>query len=232
MYTMGRRLKYRLGIYHKRRKAKHYRKRMPAYTAVCFWLAAILILCSVGFIKAEHRLGNMAGENAVSKLNGEITTMCNDAVAQVLEEQDVQYNQIFAANDKEGQITSMTTDFKEVNQLKTALALKIQERLDTLERLKVPVPIGSLFSDNLLTGVGIDMPVRVIVTNSIELKFYDDFRSAGINQTKHQLLVEIKIPAAVNAPGYKNETAVVTQVPIAETVIVGSVPNTYLTLGD
>ena len=144
MYTMGRRLKYRLGIYHKRRKAKHYRKRMPAYTAVCFWLAAILILCSVGFIKAEHRLGNMAG-----------------------------------------QITSMTTDFKEVNQLKTALALKIQERLDTLERLKVPVPIGSLFSDNLLTGVGIDMPVRVIVTNSIELKFYDDFRSAGINQTKH-----------------------------------------------
>lgn len=231
MCTLGRRMKYRLGIYHKR-PVRRCRKRIPARTVFCFWMAAILILCGFVFVKAEHRLGDVAGDIAVSKLNGEITTLCNEAVAQVLDETDIQYDEIFATNDKEGQITSMTTDFREVNQLKSALALKIQEKLDSLERMKVPVPIGALFSDRLITGVGFDMPVKVIVTNSIELKFYDDFSSAGINQTKHQLMVEIKVPAAVNAPGYKNETEIVTQVPVAETVIVGNVPNTYLTLGD
>lgn len=233
MGSLGRRMKYRLGIYHKRPAVKcRRRKKMPPHVVFCFLAAAILILCGIGLRTAEHRLGNIAGEIASSRLSGEVSDACSNAVLEVADEMELSYDRIFNAKEKEGQITSVAADFKEVNRFKSSLLLKIRENLRTREKINVSVPAGALISNNLWAGSGVDIPVSMIVTDSIEMKFIDDFDSAGINQTRHRVMLHIKVPAAVNAPGYKKETEVTVDLPIAENIIVGTVPDTYLSLGD
>ena len=79
-----------------------------------------------------------------------------------------------------------------------------------------------------MTGIGFRVPVKVFATNAICVEYKDSMTAVGINQSSHQLMVEITVPARVAGLFSYEDTQVITQVPIAETVIIGEVPQTYL----
>lgn len=175
-----------------------------------WWFLLFLLLggCVLGFYKMESRIGSLAQQAAISKLNGEITKDTNRAVQTVLEEEQINTRKlVIAEKDEKGKIQSMSTDYNAVNRMKSALAVKIQEHLDQLDVIETRVPAGMLFSDTMMTGAGFDVPVKVFATNAIEVRFYDEFSSAGINQTRYKLMVEVKVPAPggrrVPARGYR-----------------------------
>lgn len=202
------------------------------------WLPALLLLTVLsagllGFHGIEARLGDLAQQAALSRLNGQITREVNAVVQTVLETEAIDTQALMNPQlDSQGRVQAMTADYNAVNRMKSALTLQIQERLEGLDVIETRVPAGLLFSDSLLTGAGFDIPVKVFVTNAIQVDFLDEFAAAGINQTRWRLVAQVTVPARVAGVRRYLDTQVVTQVPVAETVVVGSVPQAYAAIGE
>ena len=92
---------------------------------------------------------------------------------------------------------------------------------------ELSIPIGTLTGSALLAGRGPRISVRMESVGSSSARFENRFDSAGINQTNHQIALEVDVSVSILLPGFTTATTVSTAVTVAETVIVGSVPETY-----
>lgn len=72
------------------------------------------------------------------------------------------------------------------------------------------------------------MLVKVVPVGSVSSEFVTEFRTAGINQTRHKVYIRIRANMRIVIPTGAREVEVVAQVPVAETVIVGQVPQSYV----
>ena len=231
MLIFLRRLKYRFKSKHKQHSYYKYRKnRQRLFTVI--YIFGVIALCIIGFVKIEKRIGPIAQQSALSTLEKELISDANQAVVDALIDENIDSKSLLIAEKNiDGIIQSMSTDYNAINRLKSELAVKIPEILSNKKSIIAEIPIGLLFSDTLFTGVGFRIPFKIFASTTIDIRFYDDFTSAGINQTRYKLMAEIKIPAKVIGMLSQYNTEVVTQVPITETIIIGTVPQTYLTTG-
>ncbi len=92
------------------------------------------------------------------------------------------------------------------------------------------MPLGSIIFPELLSGRGAQIPVRVMYISNSDAQFVSRFSEAGINQTLHQLIMDVKIDVTVLVLGRTQSFSVTSQVVVAETVIVGVVPETFINL--
>ena len=126
-----------------------------------------------------------------------------------------------------GEISAISSNMARIN----ALSAKI---LDTVinvtenQTITVEIPIGNLTGVSLLMGRGPKVPVQIIVLTSSKVEFSNSIITAGINQTKHQVNLEVIVDIDVLIPWDTASTQVKTEVLIADTVIVGKVPDTYM----
>lgn len=224
MTLWRRRMRYRFSHSAKKpRSVPLRRRRRRLFAFGCFLLLLIWI-----FLKTEIRIGDLAQQAAVSQLHGLITTEVNREAADIMSTLGSMPALCKEERDENGDIRTITTDYARVNRIKSELTIGVQAYLDTLDTVETTVPSGMLVSDTLLTGYGIKIPIRVFVTHAIQVDFEDEFTSAGINQTRHCLSVTVRVPARVAGVLTHQETEIVTQVPIAETILIGEVPQTYL----
>ena len=100
-------------------------------------------------------------------------------------------------------------------------------RIDQVSTRELSIPVGSLSGSVLLAGRGPRISVRMESVGSSSANFENAFTSAGINQTKHQIVLNIDVAVSILLPGFSTATTVSNAVTVAETVIVGSVPDTY-----
>ncbi len=188
----------------------------------------ILSILSIGFYGTEKRVGHLAQVAAMSVLNNEINMVLNEVTEAVIESQQIDMNQILVIHKDGEEIKTVSTDYNIINKFRLELNLKLQEKFNEMDTIKAEVPLGMFFSDILMTGAGVKIPIKVFATSGIEINFYDEFSDAGINQTKYELKIEIKVPTQIAGVFVHEDMDVVTQIPISEMIIVGDVPNTYL----
>ena len=96
--------------------------------------------------------------------------------------------------------------------------------------INVSIPFGNLTGLNLLLNKGPDVNVQIIMLTSSRVDFRNEVVSCGINQAKYQLVLEVTIDIDVLIPWGTESATTVTEVIVADTVIVGKVPNTYLNM--
>ena len=97
---------------------------------------------------------------------------------------------------------------------------------------ELSIPVGSLTGVALLAGRGPDVHIKVLSVGSPTAEFENRFTDAGINQTKHQIKLDVVIDIDVIMPWQTVSTQVVSEILIAETVLLGDVPQTYLNWGN
>ena len=190
--------------------------------ALMLFVSLLLILfvyntCYSGTIK----------EKAKIRANTVVVSAINKAVDSVLSEQKLSYNNFFDINVKEDKSVSyMAVNTVTVNKFKVSVTQKILETLNNYEREEI---FMSPFSVYGYTAVpfGIMVPVLVIPVEILSTDFCNDFQGRGVNQTLHRLYVKIKINIKLLLPVGSEEFVVETGVPVAETVIVGDIPDTY-----
>lgn len=205
---------------------KRVLRRILCLTAVLSLLAvAVLLVLRTKYRKVLTELAQTQVKNVTSDL-------INDAVDREIAEGTIQYDRlVYFEKDLEGRITALKTNMGEINRLKTeTLALINQEILD-MDSSALGVPIGSLVLPEVFAGRGFSIPIEILAIRNSDASFSSSFSQAGINQTLQQMKMDVFVDVTVLILGSTESFTVSSQVVVAETVIVGQVPNTYLQTG-
>ena len=158
--------------------------------------------------------------------------LANDAIARQIATGNIAYDRIvFFEKDLEGRITALKTNMSEVNRLKTDVLNIINDEILALDSSDIGIPTGSLFLPELFSGKGPAIPVHILSIRNSDANFISTFSQAGINQTLHQLTMVVSVDVAVLVLGQTSSFTINSEVVVAETVIVGAVPNTFLQTG-
>ena len=118
----------------------------------------------------------------------------------------------------------------QMNLIRAELTAAILEALNGVDVSSIQVPLGSLLDFEPLWARGPTLQARAMTVGTVSAEFESEFTSAGVNQTMHQIWLDVAVPMTVLLPGGELEVTVRTRLAAAETVIVGQVPNTYLSL--
>ncbi len=198
------------------------------------FIAIIPIFCLICFLSyADDKVFPVLDELAMSALDGEVVTRTNDVVAEYITKYNLKYSDIVTASgDESGKIKSLSVNYAEFNMFKSDLAIKLQESMNELTSVYAELPIGSLLPFDMFSGYGIPIKAKVVTTDSVLVDFEDKFESVGINQTRHLIYLRITVPIIVAFSHYMDKADIITEVPIAETVIVGDIPEAYVNFAD
>lgn len=200
------------------------RRRWRRMLAVC--LLALLV-AMVLFLRLS--VGPMIEELAKARVENRASYIINEAIEAQLRSEDIDYeNIVYLEKDVNGAITALKTNINEINRLKTQILSVIDTMLLDLDVNEVGLPLGSLILPELFSGSGPKLPVKVLSISASDADFRNDFSEAGINQTSHRIMMDVTITMTVLTPVGTEDVVVTSGVVVAETVIVGNVPNSYV----
>lgn len=166
---------------------------------------------------------------AETSLQNQITHISDLAMATAMEEQALNYSDIVVLQTgQDGSVSMLTTDTIRLNALRTAILEEVVSQLEGIDSHSLGIPFGALTGVDLFSAWGPKLPIQVISVASADGTYRNDFTGAGINQTLHRILLDITVAARILLPGGIVETQIATPVCVAETVIIGQVPQTFL----
>ena len=190
-------------------------------------LVLLILLLS---IRGKYRY--VISDLAKTSVMNTTSDLTNDAIGRQIATGNIAYDRIvFFEKDLEGRITALKTNMSEVNRLKTDVLNIINDEILALDQSDIGIPIGSLFLPELFSGKGPAIPVRILSIRNSDANFASSFSQAGINQTLHRLNMEVSIDVAVLVLGETSSFTMSSEVVVAETIIVGQVPQTFLQTG-
>ena len=196
------------------------------------WIWLILTLAGAVFMLLRGQYHDVAAALARTQVMNVTSDLINDAIDRQIEEGSIAYDRmVYFEKDLEGRITALKTNMGLVNRLKTDTLNRINDEIMALDSDHIGIPLGSLILPELLAGKGPRINVRVLSIRNSEADFDSRFSEAGINQTLHQLTLLVSVDVAVLVLGKTEHFTVESEVVVAETVIVGTVPDTYLQTG-
>ncbi len=206
---------------------------MTASIRRIFGVLLVIILLIVGaFVAFRSKYRAAICALSETQVKNATSDLINDAIDRQIETGNIQYDRmVYFEKDLNGKITALKTNMSEVNRLKTDVINLINDDILALDTTDLGIPLGSLFLPEFLSGRGPQIPVKILSIRNSEATFSSDFSQAGINQTLHQLLMEISVDVTVLVLGQTDSFTVSSQVVVAETIIVGAVPDTYFQNG-
>lgn len=196
------------------------------------FLLFLLVFSGMILLMFRSRYREIIQELAETQVKNTTSDLTNDAIAKQIADGVIQYDRIvFFEKDLDGRITALKTNMSEINRLKTDILNIINDEILALDTSDIGIPLGSFFLPELLSGRGPVIPVNVLSIRNSDAAFSSNFVQAGINQTLHQLIMLVSVDVSVLTLGHTSSFTITSEVVIAETVIVGSVPNTFLQTG-
>jgi sporulation protein YunB len=169
---------------------------------------------------------------AKTQVTNSTSDLINDAVARQIAGGNIQYDSIvYFEKDVNGKITALKTNIGEVNRIKTDTLNTINDEILAIDHTDLGIPLGSLFLPEMLSGKGPQIPVKILSIRNSDGYFESNFVQAGINQTLHQVHMYVLVDVAVLVLGRTIIFTVESDVVVAETIIVGDVPDTFFQTG-
>ena len=198
-----------------------------------FRLTILLLLIAVGLLAAfRSKYYTAIRTLARTQVMNATSDLINDSIDRQIEIEDIRYDRIvYFEKDLDGRITALKTNMSEVNRLKTAILNLINDEILAMDTDDLSVSLGSLFFPEFFAGRGPAIPVSILSIRNSDASFTSNFTQAGINQTLHQLVMEISVDATILVLGKTDSFTISSQVVVAETIIVGQVPDTFFQTG-
>lgn len=200
--------------------------RFPAKAVVVVIILALIVVVPFGIVESNLKPTILAVAKAYAEQIAvqAIQNAVNEKVAKSVEYKDL----IFIRTDDRGRVVLMQANTIKINSLAADTTLEIQKSLAKLEGKVIPIPLGQVFKSQLLAAYGPKINVTLVPIGTVKVKVIDNFQQAGINQTRHCLFLNVTGKVKIVIPLVSDDVEVATQIPIAETIIVGEVPQTFL----
>lgn len=205
------------------------RRRVPDRIRIRFTAIFLLAVLLGGYLFLRGRFIPIVQDLARTQVMNQSSDLINDAITEQIALENVEYDRIiYFEKDLQGKITALKTNISEINKLKTDVLNIINDEILSMDTHDIGIPLGSIILPELFSGKGPYIPVRVISISNSEAQFSSHFSEAGINQTLHQLNMEVSVDVTILVLSQTETFHISSPVVVAETVIVGTVPDTFL----
>lgn len=195
-------------------------------------IVILLVIAIAGVVVFRIRFNDAICALAQTQVTNTTSDLINDAIDKQIEDGTIQYDRmVYFEKDLDGRITALKTNMSEVNRLKTNILNLINDEILALSTDDLGVPLGNLFLPEFLSGRGPEIPVQILSIRNSDASFSSNFSQAGINQTLQQINMQVSVDVTVLVLGRTDSFTVSSQVIVAETIIVGDVPDTYFQTG-
>jgi sporulation protein YunB len=185
-----------------------------------------LLFCLAALLRT--RIDPLTQELALAQVSDLASNLINDAVNQEISQGNVQYDDLITLQwDNSGNLTALTANMQQMNLLKTKLLQLLDQDLHSVDDDLVSIPLGNLTGVQLLSGRGPQLPVKIVSVASSDASFHGEFSDAGINQTIHRIVLEVSLDLVILLPSGTVTDYVSSEVCVAETVLLGPVPESY-----
>jgi sporulation protein YunB len=208
-----------------RRRPKRDRKNSGKWFA-CLILLMVLALYSVVF--TEKIIKPNVAAIAEVKVKAMITQIVNDAVREEFKTNTGISELLTIKTDQEGNITYVESNTIAMNNLASKLTQTVQNQYKWKDAVSLNVPAGSIVGSQILSQIGPDISLKVLPIGMSRVNFKTEFESMGINQTKYKVFLQMDSQARVLAPFSINNIEVQNTILVAEAIIVGEVPQSYV----
>ncbi len=197
------------------------------FSIVKRWFLLFLCLCIV-FVSCFFSVKPFVFVYAKSAAETIILNAANKAVLNVLDKNNITYSELSnVSRDSSGVITGIEIDINMVNRLKSEISGEMSEIVSSQSTYDLNIPIGTLFGNEYTTGYGPKIKFKMQLTETAILDFESKFASAGINNVLHQIIIKIHVNASVLMIGCTDSFTVSTTALAAQTVISGTVPDSF-----
>ena len=187
-------------------------------------LAALAALTAAAVLHMRPIVVDLATARTSNMVNRIVVAAINDAV----DSGRIDYGRLVSFDkDANGHVTALKCNMAEFNRLQASISDDILQRMADVSTTDLSIPIGTLTGSPLLAGRGPCLHVRMQSVGTATARFDNQFSSAGINQTRHRILLDVDVHVSILLPGLTTYTKVSNEISVAETVIVGGVPDTY-----
>ena len=206
----------------------YYRSRMNSHSILRMLAFGLLAACLFGLLTATARMKPILESLATARVSNTVTGIVTQAVYEAVQSGEISYDGLITfEKDNEGRITALYSNMASFSRLQAEILDTVLERVGQVSARDLSIPVGSLTGSTLLAGRGPAVSVRMESVGSSSAYFENEFISAGINQTRHNIVLHIDVYVSILLPGFTTATKVSNGFTVAETVIVGSVPDTY-----
>lgn len=194
----------------------------------------LILLPAVGlFLLLRLRVTPLMKQLVITQAENTMSSLVNRIVNDQIAAGQIDYDRlVYLEKDAQGRVTALKTNIGEMNRMKTEMLAAMDEGVEDISVEEMGIPIGNFFLPELFSGKGFRLPVRILSVSTSDAAFENCFSEAGINQTLHQIRMNIVVNLSVLTPTGTVRTQVLTDVVVAETVIVGSVPSQYVRIGE
>lgn len=194
--------------------------------------AALTLAAAVGLLALFFRLQPTAISLAESRARVLATNALNDAIAAIMD-QNISYDDLMQVSyDATGRVSMLKANTMRMNELGSRIVLKAQRNLEQVASQSIRIPLGAATRMALLEGLGPGITVRMLPVGSVTTDFKAEFTSAGINQTRHRIYLEAVARVDLVLPNGAQSIAIRAQIPVAESIIIGEVPESYVDVAD
>ena len=202
--------------------------RLTGRQRVGIWLTLLVLALLAAAVSLLWHLKPVMTSMATARVSNLVNRIVSAAVNEAVADGEID-SQNFVIFDKDdtGHITALRSNVAEVNRMQGRIADEILARLAEVSTSELEIPLGTLTGSALLAGRGPNLHVRMQAVGSASATFRNQFTAAGINQTRHQIFLDVDVYMSILLPGMKTSTKVSNEIAVAETVIVGGVPDTY-----
>ena len=189
------------------------------------WLITAAAAAGVVVSALYSAMRGQAAEVCSYKAKQTVNEMISSEIARCLESDDGSYVDICCRAD--GSPGVLRADVIKMNALENELRGRINERLSALEDVDISVPVGTLTGVSFLSEKGFDVTMKLQLDGAADVDIKGSLESAGVNQTRHVLRLEVTCGVLAQLPGYNERITAEGEYIISDTMIVGEVPQSY-----
>ena len=195
---------------------------------VLIWLTVVITLLLALPVAVVLHMKPVVVDLATARTSNAVNRIVVAAVNDAVDSGRINYEQLVDFDkDAEGHVTALRSNMAAFNRLQASIADDILQRMAEVSSTDLAIPIGTLTGSPLLAGRGPCLRVRMQSVGTATARFDNQFSSAGINQTRHRIILDVDVHVSILLPGLTTYTKVSNEISVAETVIVGGVPETY-----
>lgn len=181
-----------------------------------------------GMLVIRDKFGDSIQQTAEAVAVNAVATKINDSLQNGLYDEALSGPLLNVERDSEGNIQYLEPNAEVINKLLLEFSTNVRENYDLGDTEEIKVNWGVITGSKLLSQLPFAVTVKVQPVSLTKFQYETGFETEGINQTRYYVYCTITSQIHILAPFTDKTAQINRRLLLAEAVIVGKVPDSYV----